>query len=71
MHTDQGGGLQAWKALQDRPLRTEAKCPAYRDVLQAHKLRQEAIHLAHQKNFKDAIRQMDLAISFYLKIKPL
>ncbi len=64
MHTDQGGGLQAWKALQDRPLRAEAKCPAYRDVLQAHKLRQEAIQLAHQKNFKEAMRQMDLAISF-------
>ncbi len=64
MHTDEGGGLKAWKALQDRPLRSEAKCPAYRDILQAHKLRKEAIHLAHQKNFKEALRQMDLAISF-------
>ena len=64
MHTDQGGGLQAWKALQERPLREEAKCPAYRDILQAHKIREEAIELAHQKNFKEALQQMDLAISF-------
>ncbi len=64
MHTDQGGGLVAWKALQNRPLRVEAKCTAYRDVLQAHKLRKEAIELARKRNFKEALRQIDLAISF-------
>lgn len=64
MHTDQGGGLTAWKALQERTLREEAKCAAYHEILQAHKLRHEAIELAHQRNFKEALRQMDLAISF-------
>jgi hypothetical protein len=64
MHTDQGGGLTAWKALRERPLREEAQCVAYHDTLQAHKMRHEAIDLAHQRNFKEALRQMDLAISF-------
>ena len=64
MHTDQGGGLQAWKALRERSLRADAKCSAYHNILQAHKLRREALEWAHRRNFKEATKQMDLALSF-------
>ena len=63
MHTDEGGGLNAWRALKARPLGQSALCFSYEELLRAHDLRREAIGLAKAGNFDEALKQMDIALT--------
>ncbi|MEZ4814204.1 MAG: hypothetical protein R3A80_03230 [Bdellovibrionota bacterium] len=63
MHTDEGGGLKAWEALKARPLGEPALCYSYQELLRAHQLRKEAIGLAKNAHYDEALKKMDLALN--------
>ena len=63
MHTDEGGGLQAWQALKSRTLGQPALCYSYQELLHAHELRREAIGLAKSGHFDEAVQRMDVALT--------
>lgn len=63
MHTDEGGGLKAWEALKARPLGSPTSCYSYQELLRAHQLRKDAVDLAKESRFDEAIKKMDLALN--------
>jgi len=65
MHTDAGGGSQAWKAIELKPLGRLSKCDQYAYILQSHKLRNQAIRSFKEGKKEMAISSLREAISIY------
>lgn len=63
MHTDEGGGLNAWRALKARSLGNPTSCYSYQELLRAHQLRKEAIGHAKESQYEEANKKMDLALA--------
>ena len=62
MHTDEGGGLTAWHALRDRPLRQEAMCYSYQELLHAYEIRRQGMEAAQSGDTEGAVKRYNLAL---------
>jgi hypothetical protein len=63
MHTDQGGGYEAWQQIQKRQIGVSALCHQYSDLLLAHHLRNEAILKAQQNQIPEAQEKISEALA--------